>query len=371
MTSVTCRGQHLAPSARIASGRSGIDAGLVHVDAPAGLDRVHECQRTVLGHCLLDRPARARLDDSEPSTPTTMVPALMLSMVLMRSLLRGDGRPAGLSSLQRPPAAPGGQGSTVQCGTNGPDPARPGRGGSGDNQNLQEVPVAESRELNARECEALLRSGVAGRIAVSTPTGPHIVPVNYTVVDDAIIVRTSPYSLLGTYGRDAMLAFEIDGFDRFRHRGWSVQARGGRGGDRPGRDRQDQGGRRAPALGRRPRSLYLRLRWTELSGRKLGADWDPMQDLPCGCGRLKAVPHTVQREPHEGRRLGGAAEALLEAVTAISSDLDLRSVLTRIVEAATQLTECEVRRPRRHRRRRVAGGVRDDGDRRGAAPPDR
>ena len=42
--------------------------------------------------------------------------------------------------------------------------------------------------------------------------------------------------------------------------------------------------------------------------------------------------------PHEHRRLGGAAEALLEAVSAISSDLDLRSVLSRIVEAATKLT---------------------------------
>ncbi len=36
--------------------------------------------------------------------------------------------------------------------------------------------------------------------------------------------------------------------------------------------------------------------------------------------------------------LPSEARALLEAVTAISSDLDLRSVLTRIVEAATQLT---------------------------------
>jgi signal transduction histidine kinase len=40
----------------------------------------------------------------------------------------------------------------------------------------------------------------------------------------------------------------------------------------------------------------------------------------------------------ESRALGVAAKALLEAVTAISSDLDLRSVLTRLVEAATQLT---------------------------------
>jgi len=41
---------------------------------------------------------------------------------------------------------------------------------------------------------------------------------------------------------------------------------------------------------------------------------------------------------HDSGQLGGAAEALLEAVTAISSDLDLRSVLTRLVEAASRLT---------------------------------
>ena len=85
--------------------------------------------------------------------------------------------------------------------------------------------MAETRELKARECEMLLRSGVAGRVAISTPTGPHIVPVNYSVVDDAIVIRTSPYSLLGTYGRDSTFAFEIDEFDRALARGWSVQAR--------------------------------------------------------------------------------------------------------------------------------------------------
>ena len=65
-----------------------------------------------------------------------------------------------------------------------------------------------------------------GRIAISSPTGPHIIPVNYSIVEDAIIVRTSPYSLLGTYGRDTTLAFEIDQFDYPRQRGWSVLARG-------------------------------------------------------------------------------------------------------------------------------------------------
>ena len=143
--------------------------------------------------------------------------------------------------------------------------------------------MAEIRELSARECELLLRSGVAGRVAVSTPTGPHIVPVNYTVVDDAIIVRTSPYSLLGTYGRDAMLAFGIDGFDRSRHRGWSVQARGRVQAvtDRNEMDRIREVAEPEPLAGG-ARTLYLRLRWTELSGRKLGADWDPTRDLPVG-----------------------------------------------------------------------------------------
>ncbi len=43
----------------------------------------------------------------------------------------------------------------------------------------------------------------------------------------------------------------------------------------------------------------------------------------------------------DDRSLGGAAEALLEAVTAISSDLDLRSVLARLVEAASHLTQAK------------------------------
>jgi hypothetical protein len=40
----------------------------------------------------------------------------------------------------------------------------------------------------------------------------------------------------------------------------------------------------------------------------------------------------------EPAALSAEARALLEAVTAIGSDLDLRSVLSRIVESATRLT---------------------------------
>jgi nitroimidazol reductase NimA-like FMN-containing flavoprotein (pyridoxamine 5'-phosphate oxidase superfamily) len=140
--------------------------------------------------------------------------------------------------------------------------------------------VPESRELSVQQCETLLRVGIAGRVAISTPTGPHMVPVNYTVVDDAIVVRTSPYSLLGTHGRDTMVAFAIDGFDRDLQRGWSVQARGRAEvvTTREMLDRIRQVADPSPwANG--VRSLYLRLRWTELTGRQLGATWDPVQDV--------------------------------------------------------------------------------------------
>ena len=140
--------------------------------------------------------------------------------------------------------------------------------------------MADSRELSVHECEALMRAGVAGRVALSTPTGPHIVPVNYSVVERAIVVRTSPYSLLGTYGRDTTLAFEIDGFDRELERGWSVQARGRAEvvTDRAELDRLRLAAPRQPWAGG-SRALVLRLRWTELTGRRLGDAWDPLRDL--------------------------------------------------------------------------------------------
>ncbi len=53
------------------------------------------------------------------------------------------------------------------------------------------------------------------------------------------------------------------------------------------------------------------------------------------------LPQTGRVTSETRPELSGSAQALLEAVMAISSDLDLRSVLTRIVEAATQLTDAQ------------------------------
>ena len=141
--------------------------------------------------------------------------------------------------------------------------------------------MPHSRQLAPRECEALLRGGVVGRVAVSTPAGPHIVPVNYSVVGSSVVLRTTPYSVLGSHGRDSLLAFEVDHFDHTRQRGWSVVARG-RADVVHDRDELRDIERTWPpqpwATG--PRPLFLKLTWTELSGRQLGDDWDPHLTLP-------------------------------------------------------------------------------------------
>lgn len=141
--------------------------------------------------------------------------------------------------------------------------------------------MAETQELEAAECQRLLRGGVVGRVALATPTGPHIVPVNYSVVDDAIIFRTTPYSVLGTYGRNAQLAFEVDYFDYENHRGWSVMVRGR--GDTV--IDQDLLQRIREVWPPRPwadgvRNAFFRLPCTEVSGRRLGRGWTRDNEMP-------------------------------------------------------------------------------------------
>lgn len=134
--------------------------------------------------------------------------------------------------------------------------------------------MAELRDIGAAECEELLRSHDLGRIAVCTADGPHIVPVNYVVVDDAhgplVVVRTAAYSRLGTEGPGKVLALQVDEVDRATESGWSIEVRGRAELANDLRHRGILTEDRAP----RPwasgyRSMFLQLRWTEINGRRL------------------------------------------------------------------------------------------------------
>ncbi|MFE5375410.1 pyridoxamine 5'-phosphate oxidase family protein [Streptomyces mirabilis] len=81
------------------------------------------------------------------------------------------------------------------------------------------------RDLGPDECRARLSTHGLGRVAVSTPGGPAVVPVNYEVVDDAIVFRTAPNSApAAAVGTD--VAFEVDHVDEAMSQGWSVLAVG-------------------------------------------------------------------------------------------------------------------------------------------------
>jgi nitroimidazol reductase NimA-like FMN-containing flavoprotein (pyridoxamine 5'-phosphate oxidase superfamily) len=143
------------------------------------------------------------------------------------------------------------------------------------------VTAGEPFELSQEECRVLLSAGLVGRVAVCTPLGPHIVPVNYSVVDDSVVVRTTPYSILGSHARGSILALEVDQFDYERRHGWSVVARG-RADLVTGADELEEVKARwqphSWAAG--SRNLFLRIRWSELTGRRLGAGWSPVDELP-------------------------------------------------------------------------------------------
>jgi hypothetical protein len=127
------------------------------------------------------------------------------------------------------------------------------------------------REIAPSQCERLLRRGAFGRVVLTTPDGPEIVPVNYAVRDDAVVVRTSPGGLIARHADGRRIAFEVDLVDESRWHGWSVVAYGV-GELAMGDEASPVGGPRPWADG--DRSCELRLAWTRLSGRRVGDGWD-------------------------------------------------------------------------------------------------
>jgi uncharacterized protein len=134
--------------------------------------------------------------------------------------------------------------------------------------------VSALLELGQEECRELLQAGVVGRVAVSTPVGPHIVPVNYAMHGPDVVLRTSPFSELGTHAAGAVVAFEIDHLDFERHQGWSVVVVGKAAFvDDPEEVREIRRTWDPRPWADGPRHLYLKVRPREVTGRRLGDDW--------------------------------------------------------------------------------------------------
>lgn len=140
-----------------------------------------------------------------------------------RTASRAGMAPGYLKYLEEHPGAAPGSGAllrlaevletTVRNLTGGDIDQPPGPG--------QSVRGARLVELSLPECRRLLATHGVGRIAVPTASGPVVVPVNYSLVEGAIVFRTEPGSTPAE-AAGCQVAFEVDRIDDAFSSGWSV-----------------------------------------------------------------------------------------------------------------------------------------------------
>jgi hypothetical protein len=80
--------------------------------------------------------------------------------------------------------------------------------------------------LDPVECWRLLSAGSIGRLGYQAETGPRIVPVNYALAGESIVIRTAPRTEIARLAPGQTVAFEIDQVDEFLRSGWSILAVG-------------------------------------------------------------------------------------------------------------------------------------------------
>jgi transcriptional regulator with XRE-family HTH domain len=133
----------------------------------------------------------------------------------------------------------------------------------------QAARTPEFTDLSTDECRSLLGTHGVGRIAVSTPSAPAVVPVNYSVVDGAIVFRTAS-GTTPSLASGHQVAFEVDRIDDAFSSGWSVLTRGPAHAvtDPDETRRLDERAYTAPWAGSH-RDLWIRIEPRTITGRRI------------------------------------------------------------------------------------------------------
>ncbi|MGI8889047.1 MAG: pyridoxamine 5'-phosphate oxidase family protein [Nocardioidaceae bacterium] len=92
---------------------------------------------------------------------------------------------------------------------------------------MQDRPTGGDRrgtftELSTEECYRKLSQAVGiGRIGLCTSDGPLVLPVNYLVDGETLLVRTAPYTVIAEHA-SGPVALEVDDLEPALKFGWSV-----------------------------------------------------------------------------------------------------------------------------------------------------
>ena len=81
-------------------------------------------------------------------------------------------------------------------------------------------------ELTPTQCLGLIAAGGLGRVGINVEALPVILPVDFALLDDDVVVRTVPGTKLNAALAGAVVAFQTDFSDTITGDGWSVLVRG-------------------------------------------------------------------------------------------------------------------------------------------------
>lgn len=136
------------------------------------------------------------------------------------------------------------------------------------NEGDEDLPAGHLTQLSREESLERLSRRHVGRLAYIARAGvPDIVPVNYSLDGDAILVASGPGPKLQAAERRDLVAFEVDDIDEGNRTGWSVVV--------VGYARRDHIGQRATAAVRPepwaagPRNAIIRIEPKRITGRHL------------------------------------------------------------------------------------------------------
>jgi nitroimidazol reductase NimA-like FMN-containing flavoprotein (pyridoxamine 5'-phosphate oxidase superfamily) len=124
--------------------------------------------------------------------------------------------------------------------------------------------------FSREQCLALVASVPIGRVVYTDQALPAVMPMNFVLDGDEVLIHTGSGSTLAAAIRNAVVAFQVDDFDSDTTTGWSVTI--------TGRARLVDGGEEATRLARLPlrpwvptkNGQFIRIPARHVSGRRLG-----------------------------------------------------------------------------------------------------